>query len=342
MISLGNRKDSKRSHVLMPVVLSACAIPISMLFWIVNVTYSIIWPDTVNSTEEYSVISPWRWLVAVIIPCLFLFWGLRRKSVDTTGAILGLFMGFILTLSSFAHLSAIVTFFVTGSKVTKFRAAQKRKFEADFKEGGQRNWIQVLCNGGMAMQLALLYLLDIGSGERPIDFDKEYRSSWLSVGILGTFACCNGDTWASELGTVTGTGDPFLITTRKRVPRGTNGGVSWIGLFFSTLGGVVVGLSYYIVVLNTVDTAVLQVAAPQWPIIVVAGFGGLFGSLLDSLLGATLQYSGVDEAGVIVEKPGKGVRHICGKQILDNHSVNLLSSIGIALILPRIANIFWP
>jgi len=97
----------------------------------------------------------------------------------------GFFMGFILTLSSFAHLMALMAFFVTGSKVTKFRSAQKKKIESDFKEGGQRNWIQVLCNGGMATQLALLYLLDIGSGERPIDFDKEYRSSWLSIGIIG-------------------------------------------------------------------------------------------------------------------------------------------------------------
>lgn len=94
-------------------------------------------------------------------------------------------MGFILTLSNFAHLSALMTFFVTGSKVTKFRSEQKKKLEADFKEGGQRNWIQVLCNSGMAAQLALLYLLDVGSAERPIDFDKEYRSSWLSIGILG-------------------------------------------------------------------------------------------------------------------------------------------------------------
>lgn len=51
--------------------------------------------------------------------------------------------------------------------------------------GGQRNWIQVLCNGGMATQLALLYLLDVGASEKPIDFVKNYRSSWLSVGILG-------------------------------------------------------------------------------------------------------------------------------------------------------------
>jgi len=100
-------------------------------------------------------------------------------------------MGFILTLSSFAHLMALGVFFVTGSKVTKFRSSRKKKFETDFKEGGQRNWIQVLCNSGMATQLALLYLLDVGSGERPIDFDKEYRSSWLSIGIIGNIQYLN-------------------------------------------------------------------------------------------------------------------------------------------------------
>ncbi|EFN79841.1 Transmembrane protein 19 [Harpegnathos saltator] len=326
----------------MPVLVSACAIPISMIFWIANVAYSILSPESLNSTEGYPVISPWRWLTAVVIPFLCAFWGFRRKSVDISGALFGLFLGFILTLSNFAHLMAIMTFFITSSKATKFRSARKKKFEAEFKEGGQRNWVQVLCNGGMAAQLGVLYLLDVGYGERPIDFDKDYRSSWLSIGILATFACCNGDTWASEFGTVIGTGDPFLITTRKRVPRGTNGGVSWVGLLFSFLGGLVVGLSYYITVLNTVDTAVLQLAAPQWPIVVVGGLAGLFGSIMDSILGATLQYSGINENGAIVERPAKGVKHICGKQLLDNHSINLLSSIVIALTFPRLSNIFWP
>ena len=158
-------------------------------------------------------------------------------------------MGFVLTLSSFSHLACLFVFLVSSTKATKFRATEKKKIEADFKEGGQRNWVQVLCNGGMATQLSLLYLLDVGNAEQPIDFDKYYRSSWLSVGILGTFiscdcnefivsfkhkftmsnydllgafACCNGDTWASEIGTVTGSKDSFLITTLKRVPRGMN------------------------------------------------------------------------------------------------------------------------
>lgn len=42
--------------------------------------------------------------------------------------------------------------------------------------------------------------------------------------FTGALACCNGDTWASELGTVISTSDPFLITTKRKVPRGKNDG----------------------------------------------------------------------------------------------------------------------
>ena len=34
---------------------------------------------------------------------------------------------------------------------------------AAHKPGGKRDWAQVLCNGGIATELALLYLIDVGS-----------------------------------------------------------------------------------------------------------------------------------------------------------------------------------
>ena len=62
-------------------------------------------------------------------------------------------------------------------------------------------------------------------------------------------------------------------------------------------------------------------------------------------MGATLQYSGVNKkTGAIVEKPPKdkdSVEHITGTNILDNHEVNLLSSLLTAIILPMItSNLF--
>lgn len=60
----------------------------------------------------------------------------------------------------------------------------------------------------------------------------------------------------------------------------------------SLFGGLAVGIFNYFAILYTVDIAVLERAAPQWPIIIIGGIGGLFGSIFDSILGATLQYSG--------------------------------------------------
>lgn len=71
---------------------------------------------------------------------------------------------------------------------------------------------------------------------------------------------------------------------------GTNGGVTLIGLIASLLGGTLVGLAYFISQVIFVND--LDISAPQWPIIVFGGLAGLLGSIIDSYLGATMQYSG--------------------------------------------------
>lgn len=324
-------------YKILPVLLCALSIPLSMFCWIGNVAYSKL-----ASNNQDNVIPPTRWLFSLLMPILLMMYGLKRKGVNKSGAALGLICAIVLSISSHAFLVCLATFFFSSSRATRFRAHLKRKFEEDFQGGeGRRNWAQVICNAGMATQLALLYLLDCGYGERPIDFGQLYRSSWLGIGIMSAFACSNGDTWASELGTVLTKGDPFLITNRKRVPRGTNGGVSFIGLVVSFLGGLAIGFSYYVTVRYTVDSKILRDSPRQWPIIVFGGVAGLLGSVVDSIIGATLQYSGVDPSGKIVERPGKGVKHICGVRILDNHSVNLISSIITALLMPSVAMHFW-
>jgi len=74
---------------------------------------------------------------------------------------------------------------------------------------------------------------------------------------------------------------------------GTNGGVTLVGILLSALGGMVVGLSYYLVILVRLDDDTLERSPSQWPIVFTGLFCGLFGSLIDSLLGATCQFSGI-------------------------------------------------
>lgn len=48
------------------------------------------------------------------------------------------------------------------------------------------------------------------------------------------------------------------------------------------------------------------------------------------------------KTGVIVEQPGIDVVHISGRRILDNHSVNLISSVIMGILTPKIAYLVWP
>ena len=147
--------------------------------------------------------------------------------------------------------------------------------------------------------------------------------------VLGATLQYSGDTWASEIGSAVGL-NPRLVTTFRLVPRGTNGGVSLPGLVASGAGGTLIGVVYYITSLLLIEETHIE-----WIVIPVSLFAGLFGSLVDSVLGATLQYSGVhSKTGKIAHSPGPDVKHITGWNVLSNNAVNLLSSLITGLVAP--------
>lgn len=198
-----------------------------------------------------------------------------------------------------------------------------------------------MCNGGVGAFLALCHLLEVGVGERPLDFEHHYYASILGIAVMSSFACVNGDTWASELG-ILSRSEPVLITNFRKVPRGTNGGISSWGLLVSFAGGVFVGIFYFIATWFFVDSDSFQNSPTQLPIIMIGGFAGLFGSLVDSFLGATCQLSGQTPEGYIVEEMiDEKVVKISGRKILNNHSVNFFSCLLTALIVPLFSQTIW-
>jgi uncharacterized membrane protein len=106
-------------------------------------------------------------------------YGYKKKSVNNSGAAFGIIVAMLLTIASPVYLVALAAFFFSSSKATKYRSDVKKKIEKDFKIGGQRNWAQVLCNGGVGAFLALCHLIECGVGEKPIDFNNHYVASWL-------------------------------------------------------------------------------------------------------------------------------------------------------------------
>uniref|UniRef100_A0A8C3QQV5 Transmembrane protein 19 n=1 Tax=Cyanoderma ruficeps TaxID=181631 RepID=A0A8C3QQV5_9PASS len=330
------QEDSFREYLKMManMVILNLLICISLAFWIVSMTASTYY-------GTLRPISPWRWLFSVLVPLIIATQGFKKKSLDHSGALGGLVVGFILTVANYSFFSSLFVFFVTSSKLTKWKKDIKRQIDSEYKEGGQRNWVQVFCNGGVPTELALLYMIENGPGEIPIDFSKEYTASWMCLSLLGALACSAGDTWASEIGSVMSKSKPRLITTWEQVPVGTNGAVTLVGLISSLLGGMTVGIAYFITQLIFVSD--LEISAPQWPIIVFGAAAGLLGSIVDSYLGATMQYSGFDRTiGMVVNHQTTDSKHISGKPILDNNAVNLFSSVIIALVLPGTAWFFWP
>ncbi|KAL0967241.1 hypothetical protein UPYG_G00249670 [Umbra pygmaea] len=304
------------------IVLCATLV-LSLSFWIISITAS-----TYYGTLQ--PVSPWRWLFSILVPLTLTTRALKRRSLDHTGALGALLVGFVLTMANMSFFSALLAFFITSTKLTRWKGDMKKKIDSEYKEGGQRNWVQVFCNGGVPTELALLYMIEVGPGEMPVDFGKQYSASWMCLSLLGALACSTGDTWASEVGPVLSHTKPRLITSWREVPTGTNGGVTPIGLLASFLGGLVVGVAYYLSQILFVKD--LHLAEPQWPIIVYGAMAGLLGSMLDSVLGAHWQYSGYDASvGKVVNYESVTTKRICGKPILDNNGVNLFSSILVAL-----------
>ncbi|TVU33777.1 hypothetical protein EJB05_15584, partial [Eragrostis curvula] len=218
-----------------------------------------------------------RSAVAVALSATIAGRAVRRRSLDASGGVAGFVVMAVHLACGYRYGAMLLAFFFTSSKVTKIGEDRKRRIEEDFKEGGQRNWSQVLANSIIATILVLIFAIMTEGQDQCLDSKSSKVITGIIGGIIGHYCCCNGDTWSSEIGVLSDE-QPRLITTLKLL--------------------------------------VLPISAAA----------GLVGSLIDSLLGATLEFSGYCSVRKkVVSKRGPTVTKISGMTILDNDAVNAIS-----------------
>jgi uncharacterized protein (TIGR00297 family) len=243
----------------------------------------------------------------------------RRRSLDSSGVAGAVASGTtIFAMGGWTWGVLLVLFFVSSSVLSHFRERDKAQVAADkFSKGSQRDLGQVAANGGVATLIALGY----GLTSRP-----EMRES-LQAGFTGALAAANADTWATELG-VLSSRQPRLITTGRTVAPGTSGAITLLGSAAAALGAFFLGAGMWVMQGCRKSRASLPL---------IGLLSGLAGSLLDSLLGASVQavyYCPVcdKETERRVHNCGTKTKPLRGISWINNDIVNFAATLFGALV----------
>jgi uncharacterized protein (TIGR00297 family) len=195
----------------------------------------------------------------------------RRRSLSRSGI-----AGAIITgtttfgLGGWSWGLSLIFFFTSSSIFSHFRAPDKEQTAADkFSKGGQRDIGQATANAGIATLLAMCYSLTSSASLQQV----------IQAGYTGALSTATADTWATELG-VLSLEQPRLITTGKPVAPGTSGGITLLGTGAAALGALALGVVFWLL-------QGCQKSRASLPFIALVS--GLGGSMIDSILGATLQ-----------------------------------------------------
>ena len=203
--------------------------------------------------------------VAVIFAFAFAYFAYRSKTANLSGLFSIALVGIILLVfASPLWLLVMIAFFVLGSAATKYKFEYKKRIGVEQGQSGARGYKNVFANGIAATAAAVLF----GVFQEPV----------FVVMYVGCVATAAADTLASEIG-VTG-GVPYMITTLKKVPIGTNGGVTLVGQSVALFGGLAISLVAFLLGMITL------------PMVAVCTLAGFVGTNIDSLIGATLENRG--------------------------------------------------
>jgi uncharacterized protein (TIGR00297 family) len=208
--------------------------------------------------------------------------------------------------------ASLAFFFVSSIVLTKIGRRLKDKLIDTSIQKSARDYRQVLANGLLPASCVIAYALTS-------------HSNWYLI-FLGTLACATADTWGTEIGLLSNK-KPVSIINGRMVEQGISGGITLPGALASVVGGISIAIVG--ILISPIDFAFL-------PSVTIISLTGLFGSVVDSILGATVQaHSQCRICGKETEAKSHCQRQsvkLSGLGWIDNNRVNLISGLFSALL----------
>ena len=160
---------------------------------------------------------------------------------------------------------SIVIYLLLGSLVTKIGYKFKKERGIEEKRGGKRGPENVWGSAATGMFFAIMTKLNVAN------------LVFFKIGFAASFSAKLADTFGSEIGKRFG-GETYLITSLKKVKRGTEGGISLEGTLASFLGAIF--MSFVMFSLSIISNK------NQFIIVSISGF---LATISESIIGAKFQ-----------------------------------------------------
>ena len=254
----------------------------------------------------------YRFVAGVGFALLVALISIRLKFLTISGSVATFVMaGMLFGFGGIKWSVPILTFFILSSLLSKVRKKHNEEVELYFEKSGVRDHWQVLANGGLGVVCLVLFF---------------YTSNELFylMNIASLAAVC-ADTWATEIGTYKKT-NTYNILTLKRIEQGRSGGISLTGTLGSLLGASVISLS---------GIFWIEIGFAKYFFVII--LLGVFGSFVDSFIGATIQHQlQCEVCRKITEKKlhcGEDTTYYSGFTFINNDMVNFVSAAVAVIIL---------